>query len=57
MFIKKEEELTIIGDIVGVEHVGDNIYRNWKDYGAVVLCGDTAQSLEIPQLEKRKESK
>ena len=52
MFIKKEDIFTIIGDIVGVEHVRNNINRNWEDYGAVVLCGDTAQGLEVAQLEK-----
>ena len=45
MCIKIEEQLTITGDVVGVEHVRDNINRNWEDYGAVVLCRDTAQGL------------
>jgi hypothetical protein len=49
----KGEKLTIIVDIVGVEQGGYDIYRNWEDYGAVVLCGDTAQGLEVPQLENR----
>ena len=53
MCIKKEEELTIIGDIVGVEQVRDDINRNWEDYGTVVLCSDTAQGLKVAQLEKR----
>ena len=46
------ENLTFISDIVGVKHVRDNIYRNWENYGAVVLSSDTAQGLEITQLKR-----
>ena len=50
---KKGEKLTIIGDIVGVEHGRYDVNRNWEDYGAVVLSSDTAQGLEVTQLENR----
>ena len=50
---KKGEQLTIIGDIVGVEQGRYDVNRNWEDYGAVVLCSDTVQGLEVTQLENR----
>jgi hypothetical protein len=49
----KGEQLTITGNIIGVEHVIYDVYRNLEDNGAFVLCSDTAQGLEIPQLGKK----
>jgi hypothetical protein len=50
---KKEEQLTIIGDIVGVEYGRYDVDRNWEDYSAVVICGDTAQGLEVAHLKNK----
>ena len=35
-----------------VHEVGDDVYGHGEDDGAVVLCRDTVQSLEISQLEQ-----
>ena len=36
-----------------VHEVGHDVYRDWEYDGAVVLCRDTVQSLEISQLKGR----
>ena len=45
MFFLLKTSLTNIGDIVGVKQGRYGVNRNWEDYGAVVLCSDTAQGL------------
>ena len=39
---------------VGIEQVGNYIHRDWEDYGTVILCSNTSQSLEVAELEKDK---
>ena len=39
--------------VVHVHEVGHDVYRDWEYDGAVVLCRDTVQSLEISQLKQR----
>ena len=44
-------ELLLLVIVVRGEHeAGHNIYRDWEDYGAVVLCRNAIQGLKIPQL-------
>ena len=33
-----------------MEHVRDDVNRNWKDYGAVILCCYAAEGLKVAQL-------
>ena len=33
-----------------VHEVGEYVHRYWEHNGAVLLCSDVAQSLQIPQL-------
>ena len=42
-------ELLLLVVVVRGEHeAGHNIYRDWEDYGAVVLCRNAIQGLKIP---------
>ena len=42
-----------LGLLLVVHEVGHDVYRYGEDDGAVVLCRDTVQSLEISQLKQR----
>ena len=39
--------------VAHVHEVGHDVYGDWEYDGAVVLSGDTVQSLEISQLKQR----
>ena len=44
------ELLLLVVVVRGDHEAGHNIYRDWEDYGAVVLCRNTIQGLKIAQL-------